>query len=465
MNKLLLALATIPLFTGCGPQNKENYTFFGGEIVNPTSDYVILYKDEKAVDSCKLDSDNRFQFKFDTLSDGLYSFEHAPEYQYVYLVDGDSLVLRLNTKDFDESLVFDGSGKQINNFLLDMFLEHERELPFVGASFRKDVDAFEKCMDSIRRPKIDHFNEMVKDAEMKEGALKLGLASIDYPLNLYKEKYPHKHKKYTGENVWDSLPKDFYAHRKSLAFDNHDLTYYKPYYDFVKYYIDNLSYASCLKGCSDDSNFKYEHYHFNVHKLNLVDSLVVDGDLRDNLFRSVATQYYINGKGVDAHSYDFLERFQALSANGNHKKEVADLFMALQNMQPGNPVPDLMVENFEGKQVALSNIAGKKDVVFYFWTATQPRHLGNISRKIAQLSEAYPDFEFVGISIRTESDQYKRNVESYGLDAKRNFRSLDYKKAVSTLIIDKLDKGIVVRDGRIDNAFASIHQPFKGQKY
>jgi peroxiredoxin len=124
-----------------------------------------------------------------------------------------------------------------------------------------------------------------------------------------------------------------------------------------------------------------------------------------------------------------------------------------------------MLEDFEGKQVALSNIAGKKDVVFYFWTATQPRHLGNISRKIAKLSKAYPDFEFVGISIRTESDQYKRNVESYGLDAKRNFRSLDYKKAVSTLIIDKLDKGIVVRDGRIDNAFASIHQPFKGKKY
>jgi len=89
----------------------EDIVYFAGEIVNPTNDYVVLYKDDTVLDSAKLDSNNRFSFTLNTIDEGLHHFNHTPQFQYVYLEKGDSLIIRLNTVAFDESLVFSGQLK------------------------------------------------------------------------------------------------------------------------------------------------------------------------------------------------------------------------------------------------------------------------------------------------------------------------------------------------------------------
>jgi len=58
------------------------------------------------IDTLKLDKNNRFFIQFDSLAPGLYSFKHEPEYQYVYFDKNDSIMVRLNSKDFDGSVVF-----------------------------------------------------------------------------------------------------------------------------------------------------------------------------------------------------------------------------------------------------------------------------------------------------------------------------------------------------------------------
>ena len=50
-----------------------------------------------------------------------------PSFNICILQEGDSILIRLNTKEFDESLVFSGQGSEINNFLIEMFLAHEEE--------------------------------------------------------------------------------------------------------------------------------------------------------------------------------------------------------------------------------------------------------------------------------------------------------------------------------------------------
>jgi len=112
MNKNLLYLFLF-ILVGCGEIKKDSPSvFFSGEIVNPTSEHVVLYKGDVVIDSSTLGKNNMFSFKLDSIEDGLYHFNHAPEYQYVYLEKGDSLLLRLNTVDFDESLVFSGTGEE-----------------------------------------------------------------------------------------------------------------------------------------------------------------------------------------------------------------------------------------------------------------------------------------------------------------------------------------------------------------
>ena len=50
-------------------------------------------------------------------------------------------MFRLNTLDFDESLVFTGEGAKKNNYLINLFLEHEKEEKSKGFKNRR----FCKC--------------------------------------------------------------------------------------------------------------------------------------------------------------------------------------------------------------------------------------------------------------------------------------------------------------------------------
>ena len=73
------------LFIGCDyPDEKK--IFFGGEIINPKSDIVILMQNEKIIDSISLNPDQTFGKDISNLKTGLYYFEHAYEFQYLFFV-------------------------------------------------------------------------------------------------------------------------------------------------------------------------------------------------------------------------------------------------------------------------------------------------------------------------------------------------------------------------------------------
>ena len=83
--------------TGCGQ------AYIGGEIINPNNDYLVLYDNIAKIDTLYLDENNRFSRTIENLNSGLHSFIHGGEYQVLILEPNDSIMLRLNTLDFDES--------------------------------------------------------------------------------------------------------------------------------------------------------------------------------------------------------------------------------------------------------------------------------------------------------------------------------------------------------------------------
>ena len=85
--------------------NKNYVAYFGGEIINPKNPYVLFCRNNEVLDTLKLDKNNRFFKKFDSLTPGMYSFKHEPEYQYVYFDKNDSIMLRVNSNEFDNSLI------------------------------------------------------------------------------------------------------------------------------------------------------------------------------------------------------------------------------------------------------------------------------------------------------------------------------------------------------------------------
>ncbi len=179
-NLLFLCIISLILFS-C--KNKEVgtplFTYVGGEIVNPIEDYVIFYKDEQFLDSVKLDANNFFIYKAKNIEEGIYSFSHK-EYQVFYLKPSDSLMFRVNTLDFDESLYFTGIGAERNNFLMEMFLHNEEEIELMPKLYKLAPVNFEQKLDSLRNTRLLVYKEFALKNKPDDKFKEIAKASINY---------------------------------------------------------------------------------------------------------------------------------------------------------------------------------------------------------------------------------------------------------------------------------------------
>ncbi|PKA96580.1 hypothetical protein B0O79_0217 [Flavobacteriaceae bacterium MAR_2009_75] len=459
MNKHLLYLFLF-LLAACGAKDEiSQNVFFAGEIVNPTTAHVVLYKGDVVVDSAKLDERNRFSFQLDSITEGLYHFNHDPEVQYIYLQKGDSIVIRLNTVDFDESLIFTGRGEEINNFLLELFLANEEEAERIRSYYWFEPNEFVAKIDSLKKEKLDILDGLAIEADLSDKEEKIARSSVFYNYNMYKEVYPFRHKRRTKNSIINDLPDNFYDYRAELTFDDQDLTYLRPYYNFVKYHVGNLSYMTCVNSCDIETSVIRNQLHFNKHKLHVIDSLVEEKELKDNLFRNVAFDYLLKVHDTEKNNESFIEGFHELSSNNRHINEINTLYEGIKNIQPNKKIPSIQVLDVEGNTISLPEIAKNQNTVFYFWSGTDRTHFENIKRRIAKLISEKPDYSYVGINIKTEQGHWKALLESSNLDAENQFRAPDFEELTKALIIYPLNKCIVTKDDVIVDAFANVYGP------
>ena len=127
---LVLFLFTL-LLNSCKSENTKGYAIFSGQIVNPTATNIYLKKFGKVVDSSKVDDFNRFSFKINNPDDGLYEFSYNKESQLIYIEENDSILLHINTFNFDESIAFSGEGYKKNNFITSLYLQNEMAEDFL----------------------------------------------------------------------------------------------------------------------------------------------------------------------------------------------------------------------------------------------------------------------------------------------------------------------------------------------
>ncbi|MDH3796919.1 MAG: transaldolase [Flavobacteriaceae bacterium] len=461
MIRILLALVILSLI-GCVSEKRteESRVYFAGEIVNPTSNTVILYKGDSTIDSVTLDEQNRFVISLDSVEEGLHHFYHHPELQYVFLEKGDSLQIRLNTVDFDESLVFSGQGEEVNNFLLSVFLANEQQEEVVYSYYGLEPRAFGHKIDSLQDIKIRSLKELNSEGQLTEDAFEIAKAGIMYSSYIYKEAYPFYHKKKKGYSDFPELPEDFYKYRDFVDYNNQELTYLRPYYNFMKYHLGNLAYMSCQYGCDPSGLEESDQLHFNKHKLALIDSLVEQKDLRDNLFRNVAVDYLLKH---DSEEYceSFIESFHKRSGNNKHIAEITSLYEGIQNMRENHFLPEVTVYDTDGAAHSIRDVSRNKRVVFYFWSGAEKGHFTNISRRVAELKVKHPQYAFIGINLRTDEARWQQMLDTYQLDKSEQFWAKDYENVARTLIVYDPNKSIIANNGVIVDAFANVYKSFK----
>ena len=137
-----ICLVLLLCLCACVTESLPDQAYLGGQIINPSSKTVSLFKNNKRLDSIVLDEKNRFFKSYDSLDYGIFKFEHLPESQSLIIEKGDSLWFRTNTTDFNSSLVFSGRGSAKNNFLMEIYLALQNETRFLSSKYSKNHISF-----------------------------------------------------------------------------------------------------------------------------------------------------------------------------------------------------------------------------------------------------------------------------------------------------------------------------------
>lgn len=459
MKHLLLASVLLIAYS-CGNTKSEDLAYFGGEIVNPNGRYVILYKNDKVIDTAVLDDNNRFLFKVKPVEDGLYHFEHKPEMQYVLIEKGDSILFRLNTLDFDESLIFSGNGAEKNNFLVDMFLVNEDEERLVDKYYNLEINDFISKMDSLKEMKTDQYENLNTNFNLSDKAKKVTKASIDYNHCLAREVYPYIHMRKMAHRNKDSIPENYYDYRKSLDYNDVNLSYFGPYVKYLNTFFNNISHAECLKHCETSKLPLDKTLHFHLHKLRLIDSLITYKEIKDNLYRNTAYAYFRKDHNFN-NNEKFIAAFNKYSKNNKYADEITQVFTAIKKLKEGSLLPNVALITITGEEVSIDTLTkiNNKHTVYYFWSLNQRNHMININRRVSELKRKYPDYAFVGISINEDHESWLNVINKMNLDPHYQYRCEDFIETRNSLVIEGLNKIIIVKDdGTIVNAFGDIFE-------
>lgn len=450
---LSIALFSIFSFSSCSEKyGKKDFTaYFGGEVQNPQNPYVLLYKDTKVIDTLKLNENNRFFKKFDSLAPGLYSFVHEPEYQYVYFEKNDSILVSINAQDFDESIVFTGRGEQKNNFLMEMYLRNQRDWDNLFNLMDASLPQFEKSIDEIHNNNIKYYNDKKEYLKWSDNFDVFAKAALDMPYYSKKEVYPIVHQIRTGNDVVEQLPKDYYSYRKNIDYNNVLLSAYSPFVKYLSYMLNNMAVINYHNHFTDaDLSLKT-----NINKMNIADTLIDNEKVKNTILNNIAFTYLLEDQNM-AKNQKFMEVYHRYSTDRSQKNEITKIGSAIQLLKTNQILPEVKLRSVDGKIIS-SNTFPKGKTVIFFWTDEAQNHMMQAHKKVIDLKKKYPAYNFIGVNLDKNPEKWAKIIEKNKFQDVTelqcvNFDDLKYKWAIT-----KIHRTIILdQNGNIKNAFTNL---------
>lgn len=423
----------------CGSRSVPDQVFLAGQIINPSSKIISIYKNNKLLDTISLDEKNRFSITYDSLESGIYKFEHLPESQNILLEKGDSLWFRTNTTDFNSSLVFSGRGSAKNNFLMEIYLSLQKETGFLASQYAQNSTQFVNVIDSLLEEKKDNWIRFDSLNKLTPKANVISQASYVYSYANRKERYAL----IRGKDQVIQQDSTYFNFRKYLNYGERDLAFFDPY---ITYMLNFLNQEALL---NDESFFKAKNTtDFNIRRLAVLDNLVATEDLRNNLARSIAYEELINFKNFKNHDR-FLQYYVTVNTSPDNVVEIMSLQASLQKMQINQPLPKIILEDTELNKISSSEALQGKPTVLYFWSQTQMNHYKKTQERVKRYQKEFPGYRYVGICIQP----YNKLVQDYqkvmGINPLNQYAFVNFEDASKKWVLTLLNKGIVIDENGI----------------
>jgi len=390
---LLLALI---LLTACQqPRSFDSPTYLGGQIMNPKTDYVLFSENEEILDTLWLDKKGRFIKTIPVFEEGLYTFRHGNEYQYIFLQPSDSLVFRLNTWDFDESLVFSGIGSARNEYLIDLFIQNEKEDAQLRALFNLPPEDLKEELERVRLKKQQDLNDFLLESEEQNNLyIRYARAAIDYPLYRKMEIYPLALRNYLRTEKIPELPDSFYDYRKNIDLNDPVLANFYSHRNYVLSYLYHLAYEKTIA-----TNEK----GINTYLIEYVNDSINELQLKESLLTSAIYEEFFTGATLNLNQ-EVTTAFFETSTNKELNDKVTNLIADSHKVANGSKLKDFEIINLNLKPYSINSLTKNRNTVIYFWSEQEIEAI-KLAGKIDYLQKKYPMLLFIGVNIDYDDGQ------------------------------------------------------------
>ncbi len=401
-------------------------------------------KGDKALDTIYLNKNNTFSTRLDYIKEGLYSFKHGPEYQYIYLEPKDSIIIRLNTWDFDESLVFSGKGAEKNNFLLSIYIQNEKENNTFYPNYNLKPQEFLNKTATIESLNQHLYTQLTDTGvELSSKFKELAKVAVSFPIYLRKEIYPYMHKNRFQLDSLPTLPTNYYDFRKKININNQDLIDFAPYHNYVNNYLNSLVYNKC-----DGKENKTERI------LNTIVANITVEELKNRLLYQAIYGDFRNSRHSCCINENALTIFNKNCTDKTLLDQINSLAEDCDNNKNQSPFKDFEIIARDNTISTIKTILKNKKSVVYFWSP-EKMSAEMLIRRVAYLKNKYPSLKFVGINMKptkkgSKTKQFLNN--QYVLSDKSFGNKLIKSKEPRTILIDK--------NGIVTNSFTYLSSPY-----
>ncbi len=421
----LICMVSVALsFQACNEARDLFSASVMGEIVNPQTDYITILKNNVVVDSVPLDGNNQFFYYFDKSRPGFYTFRHNYnthyETQMFYVEPGDSLQFRLNTKDFDNSLMYSGAGAAKNNFLMALFNENRENGKKLLQYSALDASTFKAKADSISENQQARLQNLSDEGKVSNEFYDIAQTLIDFGRYDLFERYLFIITRFRPP-VKESLPSDFLAYRKTVNLNHEVLQTYYTYQYFLDDYLRNITIEDCFSENKPGNCFDLNSKDNLRRRLTISDSLFTLKSLRSLFLTRYGARLIVQSRAEDEVNsiVYFLKNVE--NYNSTELQDIV-LLSEVQKRQFIGNVSHLLLAPYRGDNVEIETVL-TKPTVFFYWSLFYSSHHQRQHQIIAQLQERLPYINFVGVNIDSDHiEQWEQSLKEFGYNLRTEFQ-------------------------------------------
>jgi len=375
----------------CEQENEVKYTILSGKIEN-TNAQKALFEGQGFESKIDIGSDGSILDTLDISESGFYKLLLGREYASMYLKKGDSIHVKLDAKNFDESIIYSGSRAAENNYLAQKVRDDQSVKANSVAFYSADEEEFKSQVSEItdkNQTALEAIKNADKDFLVTE---KQNLVYDEYALI---QSYEQSHAYFTKNQGFEVSDNFIPETLKNLVYD--DAAAYENSSSYKQMAFQNTMNDMFETIGNDISSIKAE----DLKPIQEIEIPALKNDIIAYLSGFLISPANENMKSI-------YELFAENTTDEEIMKNLKENYNKNKNLMKGMPSPKFAnYENHAGGQTSLDDLKGK-----YVYVDVWATWCGPCIREIPSLKEVEKNFsgqniEFVSTSIDNVKDHEK----------------------------------------------------------